>query len=394
MKARILLPFLIAPAIGVAIGLQLADEPEQDAAATYSAATAAVAAAGETRSGGGPGGQEDGAPGFSFADVMSIMRSGGDAPGASALQQAFDEALAMAPGEARTQALQRAYTRWLLEAPASAAAHIERIPAEERRAIVSAALAVLAERRPSNFRQYAATLGQERSDLAAVIGAIAERHPGEALEWIREHAGPDSVAELTAAALPGLIRNDIAAAARAVADLQEGAPVALIQQVAAAYAGHDPAQAYQWVSQIIGSRSDTTPGQLLDEVSSSLAAGDQNAAAQFMSRTQDPAVRQSLMSELAIRKGQDDLAAAWNWLNQYSSDPVYPDAAQKLLYRWSYTKPQEVAQILASVGNPTLQANAAAHLTRFWQQKDQASYQTWVASLPPGPLRNSAIAAR
>jgi hypothetical protein len=100
------------------------------------------------------------------------------------------------------------------------------------------------------------------------------------------------------------------------------------------------------------------------------------------------------MSELAIRKGQDNLGQAWNWLGQYGGDPAYAEAAQNLLYRWSYTQPQEVARILPSVGDAALQATATAHLTQLWMKKDPAAYQKWLASLPPGQLRAFALAAK
>lgn len=390
MNAKLLLPFLLAPFIGGLIAMQLSGEPEPAADGRTSHATAADRATG----GSSAPDEETGGAGFSFADVMSIMRTGGDGSTASELKSLFDAALQQPPGEDRMQALQRAFTRWMLEAPGDALAHVQDIPPEERRAVVTAALAVLAERRPASFEKHSAGLAHEQADLAMVIAAVAERNPGEAIEWLRQYGTLDAHAELVAAALPGLIRSDIALAAGAVADMQDRAPLALIQQVAAAYARHDPAQAYQWASQMIDKRPQAPAAQLLDEISSSLAAGDQDAAAQFMSRTVDPGIRKSLMSELAIRKGQDDLASAWNWLHQYNGDPSHAEAAQKLLYRWSYTKPQDVAQILPTIADAALQAGAAAHLSRFWQQKDPAAHQGWVASLPPGPLRSAVLASR
>ncbi|HEY8608458.1 MAG TPA: hypothetical protein VIM12_15185 [Noviherbaspirillum sp.] len=394
MKARLLMPFLLAPVIGVILGIQLfrQSEPQrQDLARPPSSAAPEGQPADRTT---GTGSAWQSPFESSFADVMSVMRSSGSGPASPELQAAFEAALQLPEGDARSQALQRAFSRWLLEAPTQAMAYISRIPDEDRRAVTAAALADLAQRLPHSFAQYSASLGQDGNGLAAVINAIADQHPAQALEWLRQHAELDTDGALTAAALPGLIRADVALAARTVADMQERAPLALVQQVAAAYARHDPAQAYAWASQMVSTQPDAVPSRLLDEVSSSLVASDQDAATQFMSRTADAGVRKSLMSEIAIRKGQDDLTAAWNWLNQYSSDPGYQEAAQNLLYRWSYTKPQEVAQILPAIGNPTLQSNAAAYLTQFWQQKDPSSYQGWVASLPPGQLRASALAAR
>jgi hypothetical protein len=43
------------------------------------------------------------------------------------------------------------------------------------------------------------------------------------------------------------------------------------------------------------------------------------------------------------------------------------------------------------VADAEVQSAAATHLSRFWQQRDPAGYQAWVASLPPGALKNSAM---
>ena len=330
--------------------------------------------------------------------ALAGVPAGGDSDGAAHMvaaapprpQAAFSVVLQAPPGDARSEALQRSFTRWLLDAPDDALAHIASMPAEERHAVVTAAFAALALKRPSSFQQYSTTLAEYGTDLAAVAGVIADSDPVQALRWARGNAD----AKLLAAVMPGLLRSDVTLAANAVAAMKEQAPLALVQQVAAAYARHDPAQAYTWAGQLIASRSDVAPSRLLDEVSSSLAAGDPQAAADFMNQSTDPVVRRSLMSELAIRKGQDDLGAAWTWLAQYGSDPAYADVAQNLLYRWSYTKPQEVAQILANVGDAAVQANGAAYLTQFWQRSDRSAYQNWIASLPPGPLRNAALAAK
>ena len=331
----------------------------------------------------GPG-DDAGGSSFSFAGFMSAMR-----PGAASaqLQADFSAALRKPQGEA----LQRAFTRWLLAAPDDAMAHIASIPAEERKLVITTALAELAHKQPSAFKRMMSS--QAAVHLGDVIGLIAEKNPALALTMLMQYKDQNAAGALTAAVLPALIRHDMALAAKTVAAMKERAPLALIQQVAAAYAQQNPALAYEWASHMVQHNANVTPSQLADQVSSSLAAGNPNAAVDFMDSTADPAIRRSLMSEIAIRKGQDDLAAAWQWLDQYSADPAFAEAAQNLLYRWSYTKPQEVAQLLPGVHNLSVQANAAAHLTRFWKQRDQAAYQSWIASLPPGQLRSLALAA-
>lgn len=378
MKVKTWLPLAAAPLVGIAAGAMFyhaSQSPGQAGPPTPAVSDAAPA----------------GWFGSAAAELIPGMGSGA---ATSAARSAFEAALHQPPGEARTLALQQTFTRWMLDAPAEAIAHVNSIPVEERRTVITAALAALARQSPASVAAYAAALGQDGADWAAVIAALAEQDPVLAIDWISRHRQFDVNGALTAAALPRLIERDVSAAAKTVADMQDRAPLALVQQVAAAYGRHDPARAYAWAAQVLGKRTDIAPARLIDEVSSSLAARDADAAAEFMKRTDDPAVRQSLMSELAIRKGQDDLGYAWQWLGQHKSDPAYTDAAQNLLYRWSYTKPDEVAQLVPQLGDAVAQAAATAHLVQFWQKKDPAGYRKWVASLPPGQLRENVLAAQ
>ncbi len=401
MKLHIVLPFLLAPVAGVLIGVQIFEGTEHAAGTRGSEKTGSVQTqpAGQQASGLPQASTADGSgpatTGFAFADLMSIMRKGGPGVSAPALRASFEATLQQPPGENKTRAMQSAFTGWVLEAPAEALARMDSIPAEERQTIVANALAALAQQRPETFASYSRAIGQETGTvIAATLGAMSESNPSEALAWIAQYPNLDAKGELTAVVLPGLIRSNVALAAQTVASMTDRAPVALIQQVAVSYAQQDPAQAYQWVNQVIQERSDASPAQLLNHVSSSLAASNPAEAAKYLNRTDDPAIRKSLMSEIAIRQGQESLTTAWNWLSQYNSDPLYAEAAQDLLYRWSYTKPEEVARILPTLTNQELQAAAGTRLSLFWQQRDQASYQAWLASLPPGSLKEAATLAQ
>lgn len=383
MKLTPWLPLVAAPLIGIAFGVGLYRDTRP------AGGVAALAAA-------APGTVQD-APaksGWFGLSLGDLAPGSGSGPAISPARSAFEAALRLPAGEAKTLALQSAFSRWMVATPAEASAHVASIPAEARRTVVTAALAALARSAPGSVGQIAAMLGQDGSDLAAVVAAIAEHDPALALDWIGRHPQLDAKGALTAAALPGLIHKDVMLAARTVGALGQRAPVALIQQVAAAYAQHDPARAYAWAEQMAATRTDLTPARLMDDISSSLAARNQDAATEFMERTDDDAVRKSLMSELAIRKGQDDLGEAWTWLEQHSADPAHAQAAQNLLYRWSYTKPEQVAHIVQGMADDAVQATAAAHLTQFWQQKDPAAFQRWVATLPPGQLRERVLAAQ
>lgn len=390
MKLGILLPFLLAPVLGIGIGIQLYqhvegdDEPAGNNRMMQSAQGRQPGA--QAMASGGEGGQN-----MAFNELMSIMRSGSAVVSAPELQAAFRTAMSQEPGEPRQAAMRGAFIRWVLQAPEEALAHIDQIPQEDRQHLTATAIAALAEQQPDKFQRYATLLGKDTGAiLAASLGALAAKRPAEALDWIRQNPSLDENGALTAAVVPELLRADVGLAARVVASMKGEAPVALIQQVAATYGKQDPEQAYRWVGEIIRDKPDASPSQVLNEVSSTLAAQDMSKAIDYMNRASDAEIRKSLMSEIAVTKSQDDLGAAWNWLNQYSNDPLYSEAAMNLVYRWSYVRPQEVAKILPSMSDPDMQTTAATHLARLWQQQDNQSFQKWVATLSPGNLRTAA----
>lgn len=378
MKFARWLPFLLAPVIGGTIGWYLfqADHIPPAMPASQSAPSAART-------------------GVPLLGELAYLFDGNAAAVAQApdAEVAFAAALGQPPGEGRAAVLQAAYTRWVLQAPAQALAAIERIPAEERQEVVAHALAMLAQQRPEHFLNFANGISDNyTTHMAAAMAMLAETNAPLALSLVQrnqERGDPHGV--LIGALLPALIRSDLALAADTVAQMKDRATIAHLQQVAAAYARQDPRQAYDWVNRVLAHRTDIAPSQVLNDITGTLVAANPAEAANYLNRATDPVIRKSLLSEISIQKGQDDLASAWTWLNEYKTDVNYGETALNLLYRWSYSKPEEVAKILPTVADAQVQSAAATHLARFWQKKDPAGYQAWVASLPPGPLKDSAL---
>jgi hypothetical protein len=378
MNLKLWLPFLLAPVIGALIGLHLFHAVHPDPVPTPD--TPATIATPATTS-----------PLVELATIFDGKPVIADI--ASEAEAAFIAALTQPPGPARLDLLQAAYTRWVVQAPVQALASIERLPAEERQQVVAHALTHLAQQRPEQFLTYANGItGHYTTYMAGAMGLLADSHPQLALALVQrngERADPHGV--VFNALLPGLIRSDLALAAETVALMQDRASIAHLQQVAAAYAQHDPKRAYDWVQQVLVKRTDIAPDQLLNDITGSLVAANPSEAANYLARTTDPVIRKSLLNEIAMQKGQDDLASAWTWLGEHRADAHYGETALNLLYRWSYTKPEEVAKILPTVADAQVQGAATTHLARFWHKKDPAGYQAWVASLPPGTIRDIAL---
>lgn len=305
---------------------------------------------------------------------------------------AFDAALRLPAGPERLAAIQTAFNSWIVRSPQDALAAINSVPAVDREEILTRGLAKLAEQRPDDFLHHAAGLANARDYVAGAMSVLAATHPKLALALVRRE-GADPSGALFDSLLPDLIRNDVKLAAQAVSEMGSSATSAHIQQVAAAYAKQDLKQAYEWADTVRAARTDLPARQLLNEITSSFVASDPAEASRFLGQATDPNVRKSLLTEIAARKSQDDLTGAVTWLSGYSNDASFSQSAVDLLYRWSYAKPDEVARVLPAVSNPEVQAAAAAHLARFWQARDPQAYQAWVATLPPGAVRDSVLRA-
>lgn len=370
-------PFLLAPVIGGVIGLQLFNSIHEEPVAIDDRPIPTI--------------QQSSIP--LLAELINLFDSKASVvENASDGEAAFMAALQEPVGPGRIKNLQAAYTGWVLQVPIQAIASIDRMRSDERQEIVAHALAILAQRRPEQFLNYVNGITHDYTTyMAAAMEVLAETNSGLALTLVhrnQDRADPHGV--IIAALLPGLLRDDLALAVQTVTDMKDRASIAHIQQVATAYARQDSKQAYEWVYKILATRTDITPLQVLNDISGSLVASNPTEAANYLNRTSDPQIRKSLMGEISMQKGQQDLADAWTWLNQYKVDEHYGETALNLLYRWSYTKPAEVAKILPTVTDAQVQSAAVTHLSRFWQKKDPVGYQAWVASLPPGSMKNLA----
>jgi len=299
---------------------------------------------------------------------------------------AFAASLKLTDPDQRFELTSSAFARLLREDAAQALLEIEHIPADERDAVVATALAQWAGSAPEQAWQQ-----MNRSDLpapyrAAMLSALAELDPQHALAWLQQEASQPADSrpafELYRAALPSLLREDLSAAAEAVADLQERAPVDLIQQVATEYAKRDARQMYAWVESLTH-HSAHEQLQTLQAVSSALVAANPNAAIAYVEHA-DEQVRSSLLKEIASQKAAQNVRSGWEWLSRYRDDASYRENARALLGQWSYAKPTEVGEVVLGVADVELQRALAEQLAAVWRERDETAFRNWVANLPPG----------
>jgi hypothetical protein len=305
---------------------------------------------------------------------------------ASTPQDAFASAVAEADGEWKYAQLTAAFTRLLTQSPDEALRAVDRIPIEYRQQVVSAALAQLAAQQPDralgSIEGITANYG---SYLGVVLGVIAERNPRYAVEVAIQNAHRDPTGEVFSSLIPALVHSNLDMAASVVSAMEKP-PLTLIQQVASGYARNDPERAYQWAAQSARRSGRNVVSEAVDTLSMSIALSSPEAAMNFLGRTQDATIRNSLIRAISQQMGQQDLRTAWTWLSQYRSEAAYSENARNLLYRWSYVKSEEVAELLPAIEDREMQLAVAEELATAWQRSDPNAYQAWRSSLPSGSV--------
>lgn len=298
----------------------------------------------------------------------------------SSPQDAFSSALAHVDGEWKSAQLTSAFTRLLAHSPAEALREVERIPIDYREQVVSAALAQFAIQEPDRALGYVEGITANYATyLGVVLGVLAQRDPRRAVEIAVQNSDRDPGGDIFRSLIPVLVHSNLELAASVVSGMNKPA-LTLVQQVASEYARSDPERAYQWASEVARRHGRNSADDAVDALSVSLATSSPEAAMNILGRIQDEAIRSSLVRAISQQMGQRDLHSAWKWLSQFRSDASYRENARNLLYRWSYVKPEEVAELLASIEDREIRSAVADELATAWQRKDPDAYQAWLDS--------------
>jgi hypothetical protein len=305
---------------------------------------------------------------------------------------AFERALQQHETVHRFEALRSAFPRLLRDDPERALQLAERIPEDERDAIVAPALGTWATSDPRRAWEALDQVPMAPDHRATLFTALAEQAPLRALSWLQgeapKHENAPAPIELYRALLPRLLRDDPSTAAALVADMGADAPLDLVQEIAVDHAKHNPRDAFIWVESF-GQRSEFNRIQALRAVSEAVVAANAEGAAALLNQTTDAQIRQPLMGALALHKAQADIRAAWLWLQTYRDDAAYRENARALLGAWSSAKPNEVAAVVLEIDDVELQRGAAEQLSNVWRERDPNALRQWLATLPAGPLRDA-----
>lgn len=314
------------------------------------------------------------------ADTRTVVQICRSADEVLTPEEAFSSALAQTDGEWKSAQLTTAFTRLLAHSSGKALREVNRIPIDYRQQVVGSALAQLAAQQPERVLGYLEGISDNYATyLGIVLAVIAQRDPRRAVDIAMQNTHRDPTGEAFRTLIPVLVQSNLEMGASAVGAMSKPS-VALIQQVASEYARNDPDRAYQWTFEVARHNGRDSVNEAVDALSVSLAISSPELAANFLSRTPDPIVRNSLIRAISQQMGQQDLHSAWAWLSQYRTDSSYSENARNLLYRWCYVKPEEVAELLVSIEDREIRSAVADELAAAWQRKDPEAYEAWLGS--------------
>jgi hypothetical protein len=259
--------------------------------------------------------------------------------------------------------------------------------------------------------------------FGSVIERLAVENPDRAFDLALSLASGDAPSE----ALQGVIMRaaysgaDAERMANKVLTLQnEQLRRQALQMLSYSWARQDPSAVIAWLV----TNNSRMPKESFQAAARQLAETDPYLAAEYMSQVPVEA-RADWLQQVAHGLAKNDPAAAMNWVSQYQGEPGYnaalatiaaqsaqndpvaaarsidrnPDASSAAVVartadrEWARRDPQSAAAWAARVGNEQVRRIAITNVARQWAYEDASGASQWVLTLPPGPTRDSALAA-
>jgi hypothetical protein len=278
--------------------------------------------------------------------------------------------LKQAPEPLRTSTMEQFATRAL---------HAGSATAESR----NAALAWLRDEAPVPMRKRLGT------SLAA---ALAATDPKAAMEWAGQNLSSRQLADATQGIVSKLAATDLSAARGIVEELPPGTGRNL---AAASIAKHwvksEPSAAIRWWLANTG-EDHLKDGNILGEASdigNIWAGADPQSFRDFLADPGSPALPPATIGS-AVAHLMKDREGTFDWIATLPAERREP--VLKTAYtRWALDSPAEAAAAFES--RPELATREGARqIAYFWYRKDPSGAAGWVAGLPWGGLRESALA--
>lgn len=182
----------------------------------------------------------------------------------------------------------------------------------------------------------------------------------------------------------GILDSSEIIAAAALIEAHDFHP-SVVATMASRYAGHDPEAAFTWAKRM------GLQGTAISRMYGSFAKNFPDLAEQQLTSMEPGRQRNNLISAIVQEKFAVDFEAAYEWLGQYRSEPVYKQTEKDLLLVWSMRKPARAATAILAMENEADTISQMSNLISHWSQQDTKAVERWVLALPPGASRARAL---
>jgi hypothetical protein len=312
------------------------------------------------------------------------------------------------PANAGSGAIKPAEREWLPQpAPAVAAAPQDNLSKEALTALVLARLREWedqddSELRPQRMQELDALLDgtnmleivQELPptlmDYAFALPSLHQRlmsDPKAAADWMSSHTNISEAHVFTL--VHDWEQKDPEEMQQYLAGLPEGEWKQTVMAAASNEAlSSDPVEAIVWAEQM-------SPGErqtgFLEMAATDWVKRDPDAAAQWVGRVNDPALREQLVGALAIGYADiDPVQAAECAIQSVQPGAVRDRSVAEIAWVWAMREPVAAMAWVAQFPEGPARQMALGNVMNIWGNRDRAAALTWLEGLPAGSLQTEA----
>lgn len=225
-----------------------------------------------------------------------------------------------------------------------------------------------------------AGLRLEAQDSLAWAAAGGALPPEEAIAWITANVSGRTMAGAVQLVIRNLAETDPLRAARVVADLPLGRSYQSgLTTLASSWAGSDPVGAYRWLQEI---PAGAERQRAFSAFSRSFAEANPDRAIRFLAEVSDPAERATLVRDVAAQIADDDPAAALRWSDAIQDDALRQEAQRSVILAWTEQNPVAVARFVLERTDLNLSSSEFRRIGSAYAARDPAGAGEWIFALP------------
>jgi len=290
-------------------------------------------------------------------------------------------------GPQRQIALRAAVQAWGSEDPYGAIGFVQRLGVgHDRDTLLQAVGEELARQDPDGALVWFKSLDSATPGLyGSILQGIAQREPQRALQLALDSGDPSTMF-LTSTAVKS---DDVSFGdlAESVLAMDKGARRdERVQTLVNVWARNDPDEALSW---LVSHGKDVGRGAL-NQAAESLARQNPDAAIR-VTQSLPAEERDGWIRAVASGYADSDPAAAKAWIERYRGQAIYDAGMMAIAQASARRDPASAAALLPSLADAAGRERLATTVAQQWSERDPRAARDWVATLPPGSLRDAAL---